>query len=233
MARILSYVLRYDDGIAPNPFGGTCTLTICKPVIRRTAVKNDWIVGIGATNVRTVKGWTKEFKGKLVYAMKVSKVLSLEKYDDYCKTDLKIKIPNITDNQYSHLGDCLYNYESGEPVTRDPKVHNEEDQKKDLRGKNALLSNEFYYFGDQAIEIDDQYLRQIIHQNQGHKIVTGEIVVEFENWLLKRGFNSNSVNGVPQLFKQKEKNPHPHCGKSRGAKNECQVVSQYVRKRHQ
>lgn len=34
---IYSYVLRTDDGAAPNPFWGTCTLTICKPVIRRTA----------------------------------------------------------------------------------------------------------------------------------------------------------------------------------------------------
>ena len=34
---IYSYVLRIDDGAAPNPFWEICTLTICKPVIRRNA----------------------------------------------------------------------------------------------------------------------------------------------------------------------------------------------------
>ena len=34
MARIYSYVVRYDSGFAPNPFYGYCTLATCKPDIR-------------------------------------------------------------------------------------------------------------------------------------------------------------------------------------------------------
>ncbi len=45
---IYSYVLRYDDGVAPNPFFGFCTLAVCKPVIRRKAQVGDWIIGTGS-----------------------------------------------------------------------------------------------------------------------------------------------------------------------------------------
>ena len=43
MTKLYSYCLPYDDGAAPNPFWGTCTLVICKPAIRRTARVGDWI----------------------------------------------------------------------------------------------------------------------------------------------------------------------------------------------
>lgn len=34
---LFSYCIPYDDGAAPNPFWGLCTLAICKPRIRRAA----------------------------------------------------------------------------------------------------------------------------------------------------------------------------------------------------
>ena len=43
MARIHSYVVRYDSGFAPNPFYGYCTLATCKPNIRRSADIGDWV----------------------------------------------------------------------------------------------------------------------------------------------------------------------------------------------
>ena len=44
--RIFRYVVRFDSGAAPNPFGGWCSLAICKPGIRRTAGVTDWIIGL-------------------------------------------------------------------------------------------------------------------------------------------------------------------------------------------
>jgi len=41
---LYSYVVRYDSGFAPNPFGGYCTLATCKPEIRKTAQLGDWLV---------------------------------------------------------------------------------------------------------------------------------------------------------------------------------------------
>lgn len=45
--RLFSYCIPVDDGAAPNPFWGVCTLAICKPAIRRVAEVGDWIAGVG------------------------------------------------------------------------------------------------------------------------------------------------------------------------------------------
>jgi hypothetical protein len=70
--RLFSYVLRKDDGAAPNPFWGVCTLAICKPVIRRTAEVDDWVVGTGSK--RAPDG--RDLSGTVVYAMRITKKLS-------------------------------------------------------------------------------------------------------------------------------------------------------------
>lgn len=49
--RLFSYCIPVDDGAAPNPFWGVCTLTICKSKIRRVAEIGDWVVGVGSVNV--------------------------------------------------------------------------------------------------------------------------------------------------------------------------------------
>ncbi|WP_259016597.1 Nmad2 family putative nucleotide modification protein [Emticicia fluvialis] len=86
MTKIYSYVLRLDDGSAPNPFGGICTLTICKPVIRRTARVGDWVIGTGSKNVVIEKGTRPiDFSDSLVYAMKITDIKTLQAYDEYCK----------------------------------------------------------------------------------------------------------------------------------------------------
>ena len=56
MARIHSYVVRYDSGFAPNPFYGYCTLATCKPSIRKGADIGDWVVGSGS-NDRNIRGF--------------------------------------------------------------------------------------------------------------------------------------------------------------------------------
>lgn len=48
MPRLFSYTIPIDDGSAPNPFRGMCSLAICKPGIRRTAEEGDWVAGLGS-----------------------------------------------------------------------------------------------------------------------------------------------------------------------------------------
>lgn len=58
-------------------------------------------------------------------------------------------------------------------------------RKKDLSGQNALLSNNFYYFGEEPRELPEN-LKPIIKQNQGHrKIETQDLIINFENWISK------------------------------------------------
>ena len=56
MSKIYSYVLRYDDGAAPNPFWDLCTLTICKPGIRKGALVGDWVLGTGSKRAKCNDG---------------------------------------------------------------------------------------------------------------------------------------------------------------------------------
>lgn len=69
---LFSYVVARDYGFAPNPFYGVCTLATCKPKIRGTASRGDWIVGTGSSkNGR---------QGRLVYVMCVTEVMTFNKY---------------------------------------------------------------------------------------------------------------------------------------------------------
>src|SRR5687767_8705715 len=124
MNRIFSYVIKFDTGAAPNPFWGLCTLTICKPVIRRTAKIGDWILGFGSTQVEVKgKGYI-SYSGKLVYAMKVTKILTLLQYNEFCLTQLSEKIPAFkTEDWRKRLGDCVYDFQNGNEIQRQ-SVHN-------------------------------------------------------------------------------------------------------------
>jgi hypothetical protein len=72
---LYSYCLRYDTGAAPNPFGGICTLVICKPAIRRVAQPGDWVVGLGASSSPIG-----DVSGRVVYAMKITERLTMQGY---------------------------------------------------------------------------------------------------------------------------------------------------------
>ena len=85
--RLFSYCIPVDDGAAPNPFWGYCTLAICKPAIRRTAEPGDWIVGTGSKR--------RGVAGHVVYAMRVSKKLSLEDYDRWAQRHSPNRIPEM------------------------------------------------------------------------------------------------------------------------------------------
>jgi hypothetical protein len=105
LVTLFSYTIPIDDGAAPNPFGGICTLTICKPAIRRKAAVGDWVVGLGS------KRASRDFSGRVVYAMKVTRVLTIQQYDEYCSTRLPIKLPDWTSSRFEkRVGDCIYTY---------------------------------------------------------------------------------------------------------------------------
>lgn len=82
--KLYSYIIPTDDGAAPNPFGNTCTLTICKPAIRRSAMPGNWVIGTGSKNVFLRNGVKKDFSKHLVYAMLVTDKKTLEEYDSFC-----------------------------------------------------------------------------------------------------------------------------------------------------
>ena len=192
---LYSYCLRYDDGAAPNPYWGLCTLVICKPAIRRTARVNDWIVGLGSTN--SPLG---DISSSVVYAMKVTAIMPLKEYDAFCQQHLRNKIPDWSHREFARkVGDCIYEYSHrGKPMLR-PSVHNEGNRLTDLKGDNALLSNHFYYFGDKPVRLPKE-LQPIAHRTQGHKSrANSDYVDEFISWIEGLGLEPCSLHGEPQL----------------------------------
>lgn len=198
MNKIHSYVLRYDDGGAPNPFWGICTLTICKPIIRRNAKIGDWVIGTGSKNTNLNDGAYYDFTDSLVYAMKITDIKSLKEYDEYCNRSMPKKIPNWRTKDWRlKVGDCIYDYSKGNEITIRKGVHNEANRKKDLSGQNALLSNHFYYFGLEARCLPAE-LKAIIKKNQGHKIIKETFLIEkFEKWITQ--FEKNKIYAAPQM----------------------------------
>jgi hypothetical protein len=93
LTKIYSYILKNDSGAAPNPFWGICTLTICKPAIRRTANIGDWVIGTGSKNSK-LKDGTVDLSDNIIYAMVITRIKTLSEYDKFCKKKLKNKIPN-------------------------------------------------------------------------------------------------------------------------------------------
>lgn len=202
---LFSYVVRYDDGAAPNPYWGTCTLVICKPKIRRKAIEGDWIVGLGSKSNPTKV----DYSGTIVYVMKVTKKMAMRDYDIYSKEKLRSKIPVIPADSREfkrdsrewrlRLGDCIYNF-SKKGIPQRLGVHRRENRVTDMSGENALLSSEFVYFGDRAIPLPTS-LEGIRHENQGHRSkLNAEYLPPFlEWWEQNRGaFAENRVRGVPQ-----------------------------------
>src|SRR6266567_355065 len=136
---LFSYCIPYDDGAAPNPFWGLCTLAICKPIIRRVANIGDWIVGTGSVNSPI-----RDISGKVVYAMRVT-------------------------------------------------------QKKTM-GEYVLLSDHFFYFGDQPVALPEE-LRAIAQQQQGHRSrLNVPYVHAFVRWIESLKYPCAVPIGNPQWW---------------------------------
>ena len=218
--KLYSYTIPYDDGAAPNPFWGICTLTICTPTIRRPASVGDWIIATGSKNARGQGDLSK----KVIYAMKVTKKMILQDYDVYCRNNLSNKIPEWSNiDPRRRLGDCIYDYSSGEPKQR-PSVHGEDNIKTDLGGEYALLSDHFYYFGDKSIDLCECLL-PIVHQTQGNKSTANDPYKRiFVKWIENLGKTPNQLYGDPGLNIFNDPDCHFSCSKYRASDQDIECL---------
>ncbi len=200
MARIHSYVVRYDSGFAPNPFYGYCTLATCKPAIRQSADVGDWIVG-SASDDRSIRRG-----GFIVYAMKLTEVATFEAYWNDARFQSKkpfrrgsrkqscgdnIYFRNNEHDQWQQL-DSFHSLSNGEPnpdhVARDTGVN------------RVLISAEFIYFGITGPKIPDH-----LRDNDGRQLCKSGIgrscfddpalIAGLEEWL--RGLGVQGYQGPP------------------------------------
>ena len=72
---VFVYVLDHDNGGAPDPSEGMCTLAYCMWMTRSVARKDDLVVGLGGRRHREAKGgWC------IIYAMRVAENLNFDEY---------------------------------------------------------------------------------------------------------------------------------------------------------
>jgi hypothetical protein len=169
-ARLFTYKVAHDGGSAPNPYHNICTLAICKPAIRRVAVRGDVIAGLACKPDDT----------RLVYCMVVERVLPWSDYIRACAgkgeglygmhaRDLRKKVPASALDP----GDCIWP-DAGkyvEALASWSKHGGSEDFDRDVRnGENVLLSTKFWYFGqgvEHAIHLENELLDLI--PGRGHR----------------------------------------------------------------
>jgi hypothetical protein len=192
---LYSYVVARDYGFAPNPFFGICTLATCKPKIRNSARGGDWIVGTGSA----VYG----LSGRIVYAMKVSEILSYTEY--WLDSRFQVKKPNLRGSLKQAYGDNIYhsNAKANEWVQEDSH-HSKEDGTPNLANvmhdtqtPKVLIGEEFTYWGGTGPEIPDEF--RCVCAGRNHKSRFPPAFVEpFLAWI--RSHAAKGYVGDPAEF---------------------------------
>ncbi len=171
--RTYLYKLTSDRGGAPcvpPPRPGTdplLTLSVCKPAIRRTAQPGDRLLGLTSVALARREDYP---LGAVIYAARVTKVLDLGAYYE-------------PEGPYAGRPDCIYAFhpETGElHHTGRTRLHAEPGyaardigRAPHFRNARTLLSNDFRYFGVEAVPIPARLasLRQLAEAvGQGHRV---------------------------------------------------------------
>jgi hypothetical protein len=172
--RLCSYVVRVDAGLAPNPFWGYCTLAVCTPNHQGIrAGRGDWVMGHS----------TARRGHRLIYAMRVSEVLSFDQY--WGDPRFERKKPKLVRSWREACGDNIYHHgRSGEWIQGPSPFHNTPELLlKDTRHPRVFVSDHFYYFGEKAVEIPEAYAELIWPRQGCHWSCRPDLVDGFLHWL--------------------------------------------------
>ena len=186
-AELHSHVIAEDTGFAPNVIGGVCTLATCKQVIRREATEGDWVLG---TNPRDAG------EERITYLMRVDEKLTYESYYKSGRFDFKKPEEDpVGDNIY-------YRNDRGEVVQVENHPFHDTDacRERDRKSNHVLISNHFWYFGDQAPELPSDLRDSVIKgyktsSRSGRKKPTKHLDALLE-WITER--YETGVHGKPR-----------------------------------
>ena len=120
-------------------------------------------------------------------------------YETFARQNHPKKIPSwFHPDPRRRLGDAIYDFSFGPPRIR-LSVHNETNRARDLSGKYALVSDHYFYLGDQPCPLP-KHLRCVSQQLQGHRSLSNDGLLEpFLEWLYDLGLKPNRLYGKPQL----------------------------------
>lgn len=193
--KIFTYIVARDYGFAPNPFRKVCTLSACKPGIRKAAKIGDWIFGTGSI--------PNNAQGKLIYAMEVNEILTFEQY--WNDPRFQFKKPQMNGSIRQMYGDNIYFKDAYGNWKQKDSHHANQDGSinyknliTDLKGENVLISYNYYYFGRNFINIPQAILNDVCKKKQGFKYVTNSAGLSLINYL-KRNYKPGKHGNPIQL----------------------------------
>lgn len=189
--KIFSYVIPRDFGFAPNPYFNYCTLATCKPRIRKSAQIGDWIAAFGAANTIIRK--------KLVMLMRVEEILT---FDEYWEDGRFTKKRPIFDRGgFCAYGDNIYHHIDGQWM-QEPSHHSMADGSinyanlmRDTQTDRVLISQEYYYFGNNAVDIPEEF-EEVIKIGRNHNVIEDNKLIE-EFLMYIRANYEIGIHGVP------------------------------------
>lgn len=194
MPKLYSYVVARDYGFAPNPFYGFCTLATCKPQIRKKAAVGDWIIGTGSKSEKRDR--------YLVYAMRVSEVMSFNEY--WQDLRFREKCPDMYASIRKAFGDNIYYRDNTSNEWHQIDSHhsnkngtqNHKNVRHDTQIDRVLISDDFIYWGGSGPRIPAFSGVDICKRGPSHKChFPKEIVKDCIAWL--RSLNETGYCGVP------------------------------------
>lgn len=152
-SRLFIYVIARDYGFAPNPFHGICTLATCKPGIRKSAMNEDWILGVGGKNLGAAHR-------KCILLMKVTEKLTFQDYWEDARFSLKKPCRN--GSNVMMLGDNIYHRNVCGNWIQEDSHHSNADGSANIfnlerdtsSSDQVLISSFFFYFGNKAITVN-------------------------------------------------------------------------------
>lgn len=199
------YVVVRDFGFAPNPFHGYCTLATCKPVIRKTAEVEDWVIGMGGARLKAT--------GRCIFAMRVTEKLTFNQY--WSSPRLLDKRPVRNGSQKMMVGDNIYYFDEAAGVWHQADSHhsnldgtiNQDNLARDTRADGVLISRHFYYFGRKAPVVPKALLGALGYKNQrSHRVIEYAEARRLVEWIQNSFLGSlNQVSGDPFDFEESQK----------------------------
>lgn len=201
-----SYKVEHDFGLAPNPFGGYCTVAVCKGGIRgnnRLQI-GDWIIGTGSRSLENLSQI--EAVHHLIYAMQLEEKITFDEY--WNDPRFEYKKPYVNGSLVQMYGDNFYHrHEKTNLWVQENSAHSLDNGscnwahlERDTTSENVLISTNFYYFGDHCPEIPEELLA-ICSEGRNVKSVSipDEIEQNFVDWLTNNfevGIHGDPINWI-------------------------------------
>jgi hypothetical protein len=183
---LYTYVVRHDAGLAPNPFGGFCTLAVCTPNHQGSRVRpGDWIAGVSDK----ARGY------ELIYAMEVVERLHMNDY--FNDPRFESKQPILDGSPAQRCGDNIYSLDAtGSWVQRDNLYHvGEEALSQDTRNPWVFVASRFWYLGREAVPMPARFLTMF--GGRGARVAhPPELVADFQNWV--RSTLKSGIKAMPR-----------------------------------